>query len=77
MCLLALLGQSAAHGYDLVKRLEAAGIGGVGYGTVYPLLTRLRKLGFVADELQDSPAVQREWRSLGVARAWSLSPQRG
>ena len=55
MCLLALLSKEAAHGYEMVRRLDAAGFEAVGYGTVYPLLTRMRRLGLVADELQASP----------------------
>jgi PadR family transcriptional regulator PadR len=56
MCLLALLAREPVHGYELVRRVEAAGFDAVGYGTVYPLLTRMRRLGLVADELQASPA---------------------
>jgi PadR family transcriptional regulator PadR len=56
MCLLAMLAKEATHGYELVRRLEAVGLEGVGYGTVYPLLTRMRRLGLVADEVQASPA---------------------
>jgi PadR family transcriptional regulator PadR len=56
MCLLALLAREPAHGYELVRRVEAAGFDGVGYGTVYPLLTRMRRLGLVADEMQASPS---------------------
>lgn len=56
MCLLALLARAPAHGYELVRRLNAAGFDTVGYGTVYPLLTRMRRLGLVADQLTDSPA---------------------
>jgi PadR family transcriptional regulator PadR len=56
MCMLALLAREPAHGYELVRRLNDAGLDGVGYGTVYPLLTRMRRLGLVADQLQDSPA---------------------
>ncbi|GIG92357.1 PadR family transcriptional regulator [Plantactinospora endophytica] len=56
MCMLALLSGAPAHGYELVGRLNAVGFGTVGYGTVYPLLTRMRRLGLVADEVQDSPA---------------------
>jgi PadR family transcriptional regulator PadR len=55
MCLLALLAAEPAHGYELVRRMEAVGFGAVGYGTIYPLLTRMRRLGLVADEQQDSP----------------------
>jgi PadR family transcriptional regulator PadR len=56
MCLLALLREQPAHGYDLVRRLQGAGFEGVSYGTVYPLLTRMRRLGLVADESQPSPS---------------------
>jgi PadR family transcriptional regulator PadR len=56
MCLLAMLAKEATHGYDLVRRLDAIGFEGVGYGTIYPLLTRMRRLGLVADELHASPA---------------------
>ncbi|WP_127505807.1 PadR family transcriptional regulator [Actinoplanes solisilvae] len=56
MCLLALLAGEPAHGYELVRRMEAAGFGSVGYGTIYPLLTRLRRLGLVANESQVSPS---------------------
>lgn len=55
MCLLALLAKAPAHGYEAVRRLEAAGFDGIGYGTVYPLLTRMRRLGLVTDKVQASP----------------------
>jgi PadR family transcriptional regulator PadR len=55
MCLLALLAREPAHGYELVRRVEASGLDAVGYGTIYPLLTRMRRLGLVADEMQASP----------------------
>ncbi|XVU21662.1 PadR family transcriptional regulator [Actinoplanes sp. CA-054009] len=56
MCLLALLAEEPAHGYELVRRLESSGFGAVSYGTVYPLVTRLRRLGLVADVREPSPA---------------------
>jgi len=56
MCLLALLAGEPAHGYELVRRLEAAGFGAVSYGTVYPLITRLHRLGLVANVQQPSPS---------------------
>ncbi|MET8198115.1 PadR family transcriptional regulator [Micromonospora taraxaci] len=55
MCLLALLAREPAHGYELVRRMEAAGFGAISYGTIYPLLTRMRRLGLVAHEQQASP----------------------
>jgi PadR family transcriptional regulator PadR len=56
MCLLALLAAEPAHGYELVRRLDTAGFGAVSYGTVYPLVTRLHRLGLVANALQASPS---------------------
>ena len=56
MCLLALLAREPAHGYEMVRRVEAAGFDAVGYGTIYPLLTRMRRLGLIADEMQASPS---------------------
>ncbi|MBU2671025.1 helix-turn-helix transcriptional regulator [Actinoplanes bogorensis] len=55
MCLLALLSQQPAHGYGLVQRVGEAGFPSVGYGTIYPLLTRMRRLGLVTQDVQDSP----------------------
>ncbi|GAA2708309.1 PadR family transcriptional regulator [Micromonospora olivasterospora] len=55
ICMLALLDREPAHGYELVRRLNAAGLDAVGYGTVYPLLTRMRRLGLVADVVEESP----------------------
>jgi len=56
MCLLALLAAEPAHGYELVRRLDTAGFGTVSYGTVYPLITRLHRLGLVAHAPQPSPS---------------------
>ncbi|WP_307871078.1 PadR family transcriptional regulator [Micromonospora sp. C51] len=38
-----------------VRRLDAAEFGTVSYGTVYPLITRLHRLGLVANAMQPSP----------------------
>ncbi|MGC4894700.1 PadR family transcriptional regulator [Micromonospora sp. DT31] len=56
MCLLALLAAEPAHGYELVRRLDTAGFGAVSYGTVYPLVTRLHRLGLVDNAQQASPS---------------------
>lgn len=55
MCLLALLAERPTHGYDLVRRLAATGLDPISYGTIYPLLTRMRRLGLVTDETVESP----------------------
>lgn len=49
-CLLALLADGEAYGYQLAARLEAAGIGSVPGGTLYPALTRLEKQGLVGSQ---------------------------
>jgi PadR family transcriptional regulator PadR len=55
MCLLALLSEQPAHGYELVQRVGQAGFPSVSYGTIYPLLTRMRRLDLITQQIQDSP----------------------
>jgi PadR family transcriptional regulator, regulatory protein PadR len=54
MCTLALLHDRPSHAYELAARLEKAGLAGVSYGTVYPLVTRLRRLGLVDESTEAS-----------------------
>lgn len=54
-CLLALLAQQPTHAYELVVRLEQQGLPGIGYGTVYPLMGRLRRDGLVTQRAEASP----------------------
>lgn len=54
MCLLALLQHQPSHAYDLTARLEQSGMPGVGYGTLYPLVTRLRRQGLLNERVQTS-----------------------
>ena len=54
-CVLALLREEPRYGFDLVKTLgEVEGML-TSQGTVYPLLTRLRREELVATEWQESP----------------------
>ena len=55
-CLLALLASKPTHAYDLVVQLEQHGLPGVGYGTVYPLMGRLRRQGLVSERTEPSPS---------------------
>jgi PadR family transcriptional regulator, regulatory protein PadR len=55
-CLLALLAHEPTHAYDLVVALERHGLAGVGYGTVYPLMGRLRRQGLVSERTEPSPS---------------------
>lgn len=51
-CLLALLVDGQAYGFDLAARLRDAGMGPVAGGTLYPALLRLEKQGLVATRWQ-------------------------
>ena len=47
LCLLALLADRESYGYELAQSLQAAGIGPIQGGTLYPVLMRLQKTGLV------------------------------
>lgn len=50
-----MLSQHELYGYDLVKRLTAMPGLGIADGSVYPLLSRMRKAGIVTTRLEESP----------------------
>lgn len=50
MCLLALLQDGEAYGYELARRLEELGLGSVPGGSLYPALLRREKLGHLRAE---------------------------
>lgn len=54
-CVLALLADAPRYGYDLVIELAESGLL-ASEGTMYPLLTRLRKDELVATEWVESPS---------------------
>jgi PadR family transcriptional regulator, regulatory protein PadR len=47
LCLLAVMGDGPAYGYEMTKRLRARGLSTVGEGSIYPLLGRLERDGLV------------------------------
>ncbi len=47
LCLLAVLAEEPAYGYEMTKRLRARGLSIVGEGSIYPLLGRLERDGLV------------------------------
>ncbi|MEM9130885.1 MAG: PadR family transcriptional regulator [Actinomycetota bacterium] len=49
-CLLGLLADGEAYGYELSTRLEEAGIGTVPGGSLYPALLRLEKRGLLTPQ---------------------------
>jgi PadR family transcriptional regulator, regulatory protein PadR len=47
LCLLAVMREGPAYGYEMTKRLRARGLSTVGEGSIYPLLGRLERDGLV------------------------------
>ena len=47
LCLLAVIEEEPAYGYEMTKRLRASGLAIVGEGSIYPLLGRLEREGLV------------------------------
>ena len=47
LCLLAVVADEPAYGYEMTKRLRTRGLSVVGEGSIYPLLGRLERDGLV------------------------------
>lgn len=47
LCLLAVIAEGPAYGYEMTKRLRERGLAIVGEGSIYPLLARLEREGLV------------------------------
>jgi PadR family transcriptional regulator PadR len=47
LCLLAVMQEGSAYGYEMTKRLRTRGLSMVGEGSIYPLLARLERDGLV------------------------------
>ncbi|MBO9554212.1 PadR family transcriptional regulator [Cellulomonas sp.] len=56
MLVLAVLTEHESYGYELVTRLQDAGLDEMSAGTVYPVLNRLERDGLVASRLVASSA---------------------
>lgn len=50
LCVLRVVQAGAAHGYAIATSLEEMGLGTVGGGTLYPILNRLLRDGFLTAE---------------------------
>ena len=75
LCILNMLEQQELYGYDLVKRLTQMPGLGIAEGTVYPLLSRMRRLGLVTTRLEESPSGPvRKYYALTAAgrRCWEI-----
>ncbi len=55
LCILNVIGQHRVYGYDIVKQLRQVDALVVAEGTVYPILSRLKRDGLVKSSLEESP----------------------
>lgn len=55
-CVLALLAKEDRYGFDIARTLSSVGPIAMSEGTIYPLLSRLRKNGSVTTTWQESDA---------------------
>jgi PadR family transcriptional regulator PadR len=53
LCVLAVVAQEETYGYAVAQRLQAAGLGIVKGGTLYPVLTRLEQEGLLASSWRE------------------------
>ncbi len=76
-CLLGLLADGEAYGYELSTRLEEAGIGTVPGGSLYPALLRLEKRGLLSAQWRAGEGGPgRKYYALTAEGRRSLSQQR-
>jgi len=74
LCLLGVLEQGEAYGYEISQQLEAAGLGTVKGGTLYPRLTALASAGLVDVEWRagDGGPGRKYYRLTAVGRSTLL-----
>jgi len=54
MCLLALVAEQPTYGYEMARKLEERGLHLASEGSIYPLLSRLRRDGLVTSTWRES-----------------------
>lgn len=55
-CLLGIIEKGETYGYEMIEKLEAYGFQMISEGSIYPLLMRMQKEGFVQSVRKDSPS---------------------
>ncbi|MFR9777741.1 PadR family transcriptional regulator [Micromonospora sp. MS34] len=53
LCVLGLLRDRESYGYELAQSLDAAGIGPIQGGTLYPVLLRLQRAGLITAQWRE------------------------
>lgn len=55
-CVLAIIEEAPVYGYELSRKLHASGLDDISEGTIYPILLRLQKNGYIVGEMRPSDA---------------------
>jgi PadR family transcriptional regulator PadR len=55
-CLLGIIHKGETYGYEMIEKLEIYGFRMVSEGSIYPVLMRLQKDGFVQSVMKESPS---------------------
>ena len=55
LCILNIIGRGRVYGYDIVRQLRDIDALVVSEGTIYPILSRLKRDGLVRTSLEESP----------------------
>jgi PadR family transcriptional regulator, regulatory protein PadR len=56
LCVLSALSRGESYGYELSQALNAAGLGPIQGGTLYPVLLRLQSTGMVVADWREGPS---------------------
>ncbi|MFV8064801.1 PadR family transcriptional regulator [Streptococcus pluranimalium] len=54
-CVLEMIAQEEIYGYELVQKLRQSGFENMVGGTIYPLLQKLEKKGYIRGQIKLSP----------------------
>jgi len=54
-CVLAIIAKGETYGYEILAAMEQVGFDDLGEGTLYPVLTRLDKNGYISCRKAKSP----------------------
>ena len=54
-CVMEVIREEAIYGYELSQKLQQLGLPDISDGTIYPVLLRLQKNGFIKGEMKPSP----------------------
>ncbi|HEY5561930.1 MAG TPA: PadR family transcriptional regulator [Clostridiaceae bacterium] len=54
-CILKIINDEEIYGYEIAEKLKSYGLSEISEGTIYPLLLRLEKSGFLDSTKKESP----------------------